>query len=157
MKIKINKQEIIEEAIVDYNGSKKFKIDNMDKVGKFSRRGIKAINNVKPSQFKKQMAAIGYAPIAGTIGGTLLGSQVDDVDGDTYNGTGALLGTVAGIVAASKGVQKMSTPADTTKFKERVVKDGFQPNDKYNKTVDQANTIAHQYNLRDNLIQARNK
>lgn len=157
MIIKINKPEIIEEAIVNHNGSKKFKIDNMDKVRKFSRRGIKAINNVKPGQFKKQLNAIGYMPIVGAIGGTLLGSQVDDADGDTYNGTGGLLGTAAGIAASSKGIQKISTPANTTKFKKRVVKDGFQPNDKYNKTVDQANIMTHQYNLRNNLTQIRNK
>ena len=153
MIIKINKPEIIEEAIVDYNGSKKFKIDNMDKVRKFSRRGIKAINNVKPGQFKKQLNAIGYMPIVGAIGGTLLGSQVDDADGDTYNGTGGLLGTAAGIATSSKGIQKISTPANTAKFKERVRRDGFQPNDNYNNTVDRANVMTHQHILKKNLTQ----
>ena len=153
MIIKINKPEIIEEAIVNHNGSKKFKIDNMDKVRKFSRRGIKAINNVKPGQLKKRLNTIGFMPVVGTIGGALLGSQVDDDDGDTYDGTGAAIGTAAGLAADARGIQKVSTPADTAKFKERVRRDGFQPNDNYNNTVDRANIMAQQHILKKNLTQ----
>lgn len=138
----IDKNNLLEEA---------FKLDSPLKLQKFSRRGIKAINNGNTQKFQQDMLLSGAAaPIVGGVIGGVLPSIISDESDSFDTAMGVVGGTMLGSTLGFGKIKRKYSPLDNTNTKvimNKIQRDGYNPTSLDKSIIDKANTVVRQVNL----------
>ena len=141
----IDKNYLVEEA---------FRLDTPQKIQKFTRRSVKATNNISPQKFQ-QDALVGtvVAPVVGGIVGGILPSVISDESDGLDTTMGAVGGTILGSSLGINAVTNRYSPheASNTRASKAIItrlqRDGYQPTSEDKSIIDKANAVTRQVNM----------
>ena len=141
----IYKNYLVEEA---------FRLDTPQKIQKFTRRSVKATNNISPQKFQ-QDALLGTVavPVVGGIIGGVLPSVISDESDGLATTMGAASGVLFGSSLGIGAMKKKYSPYESSNTKAskaiitRLQRDGYQPTSEDKSIIDKANAVTRQVNM----------